>query len=71
MTDSQVRHIEAIRGHIRDADGKDHGYATACLASIEQECRALLDLCQRCGERPADGSRIMCSECWVATGEPV
>ena len=26
--------------------------------------------CQRCGLRPADGSRIMCVPCWVETGEP-
>ena len=25
--------------------------------------------CQRCGLRPADGSRIMCQECWVETGD--
>lgn len=27
-------------------------------------------LCPFCGERPADGSGIMCSECWIETGEP-
>lgn len=26
--------------------------------------------CQRCGQRPADGSGIMCVECWIETGEP-
>ncbi len=25
--------------------------------------------CQRCGKRPADGSRIMCQQCWVETGD--
>lgn len=27
--------------------------------------------CRRCGERPADGSGIMCTQCWIETGEPV
>lgn len=28
-------------------------------------------LCPRCGLRPPDGSRVMCAECWIETGEPV
>lgn len=31
--------------------------------------RKFFGLCQRCGIRPHDGSRIMCTQCWVDTGE--
>jgi len=30
--------------------------------------RKFFGLCQRCGLRPPDGSRIMCRECWIDTG---
>ena len=30
--------------------------------------RKELGLCQRCGLRPHDNSRLMCAECWVDTG---
>ena len=33
------------------------------------EYPAVVPICQRCGLRPADGSRIMCQECWVETGD--
>ena len=33
------------------------------------ECK-VKPLCQRCGINPADGSGIMCTDCWIATGEP-
>lgn len=35
------------------------------------DVRKFFGLCQRCGERPPDGSGIMCVECWIETGEPV
>lgn len=28
-------------------------------------------MCRRCNQRPADGSTIMCTECWIETGDPV
>jgi len=69
MTDGEKQHVENIRNYVRDAfDCGDSGMRYN-LSAIEQECRALLDLCQRCGERPADGSHIMCTDCWIATGE--
>jgi hypothetical protein len=30
--------------------------------------RKFFGLCQRCGVRKADGSRLMCRECWQDTG---
>jgi len=27
-------------------------------------------MCRRCQQRPADGSGIFCTECWIETGEP-
>ena len=73
MTERERLLVLAIRQHVRDGSGpKQSGtYAKACLNAIEQECRMLLGLCQRCGESVADESKIMCTRCWVDTGDPV
>jgi len=50
------------------------GYLSRTLGSILEECSLASPskpLCQRCGINPADGSGIMCTACWIATGEPV
>ena len=30
--------------------------------------RKFFGLCQRCGLRPHDNSRLMCRDCWIDTG---
>ena len=45
----------------RGAEARQRGETIARL-------RKFFALCQRCGVRPHDGSRLMCTECWIDTG---
>ena len=49
------------------------GYLAETLKSILEECSlaSSVKMCQRCGINQTDGSGIMCTACWIATGEPV
>ena len=67
-----VEYLRKLSGDVWIAGGRPH--LTVGAAGAAEQLQLAIDaqrvICPRCGERDVDGSKIMCRECWIDTGEP-